>query len=386
MRAAVCIPTPCIVTAPYNGHAGSCPANLAHGSSCIPGCNAGYRISGQNLCSFGNLTTVAGCSCDASSPPINGQVGDCTNMLDHGSTCRPTCNTGYTLFGASSCKSGTLAAAKCSPSPCDTSTAPDNGYVGSCNEMIPHQSSCQPGCMAGYTVSGASSCRFGQLIAATCHPSPCTTNAPLHGTMGTCKSSITHGSKCQLHCGTGFVISGTSHCSFGYLSPVKCTLREWDTKLLGIIQVRIITGDQDDVFWNGPDGVVRALLKSVAVVCPHNYRITFSEREVRCEGVHVKAAVFPNRIEATFGINLRESKHLPIKYKELSVSLMSFNTTLAPHGMPNILTACYKWYSQFNPINTQPCRPLKIAVPNMQAWHASAWGHAHQFGGLGANI
>jgi len=52
-------------------------------------------------------------SCDASAAPANGAVGDCTSSLASGSTCQPTCNTGYTVSGSSSCSAGTLTAATC---------------------------------------------------------------------------------------------------------------------------------------------------------------------------------------------------------------------------------------------------------------------------------
>ena len=44
-----------------------------------------------------------GASCDASAPPANGGLGNCTDTLEIGSTCQPTCDTGYTLFGERSC-------------------------------------------------------------------------------------------------------------------------------------------------------------------------------------------------------------------------------------------------------------------------------------------
>ena len=46
--------------------------------------------------------------CDASTAPTNGAVGDCTNSLASGSTCQPTCNSGYTVSGTSSCSLGTF--------------------------------------------------------------------------------------------------------------------------------------------------------------------------------------------------------------------------------------------------------------------------------------
>ena len=51
--------------------------------------------------------------CDASTAPTNGGVGSCTSSLASGSTCQPTCNSGYTVSGTSSCSAGTLTAATC---------------------------------------------------------------------------------------------------------------------------------------------------------------------------------------------------------------------------------------------------------------------------------
>ena len=52
-------------------------------------------------------------TCDASAAPTSGGVGDCTNSLASGSTCQPTCNSGYTVSGTSSCSAGTLTTATC---------------------------------------------------------------------------------------------------------------------------------------------------------------------------------------------------------------------------------------------------------------------------------
>ena len=73
-------------------------------------------MSGTSSCTAGTLTaaTCSGNSCDASSPPTNGAVGTCTSSLAHGATCQPTCNSGYTVSGTSSCTAGTLTAATCS--------------------------------------------------------------------------------------------------------------------------------------------------------------------------------------------------------------------------------------------------------------------------------
>ena len=42
-------------------------------------------------------------ACDASYPPDNANVGNCTDTLVSGTSCVPTCNTGYVLEGVTSC-------------------------------------------------------------------------------------------------------------------------------------------------------------------------------------------------------------------------------------------------------------------------------------------
>jgi phage baseplate assembly protein gpV len=49
--------------------------------------------------------------CDASSPPANGTVGDCTSVLDNGSTCQPVCDPGYAVSGPSVCENSVLSPA-----------------------------------------------------------------------------------------------------------------------------------------------------------------------------------------------------------------------------------------------------------------------------------
>ena len=53
-------------------------------------------------------------TCDASLSPINGLVGDCTSELIAGQTCTPQCLAGYALSGVSTCSlTGVYTAAIC---------------------------------------------------------------------------------------------------------------------------------------------------------------------------------------------------------------------------------------------------------------------------------
>ena len=65
--------------------------------------------------------------CDASVAPTNGAVGTCTNSLASGSTCQPTCDSGYTVSGTSSCTAGTLTAATCTKDSSDKDNDNDKG-------------------------------------------------------------------------------------------------------------------------------------------------------------------------------------------------------------------------------------------------------------------
>ena len=111
--------------------------------------------------------SVRGPPCDASAAPVNGGVGDCTNSLASGSTCQPTCDTGYTVSGTSSCSFGVVTTAMCEPNPCTSST--DSSKDGSDGEFY---------CVNGGSVGGTTgsctctSCarRYGGR---NCHIGPC---------------------------------------------------------------------------------------------------------------------------------------------------------------------------------------------------------------------
>ncbi|CAL6292304.1 unnamed protein product [Bathycoccus prasinos] len=217
--------------APTNGAVGTCTSTLASGSTCQPTCNTGYTVSGTSSCYDGTLTaaTCSASPCDASAAPANGAVGTCSSTLASGSTCQPTCNTGYTVSGTSSCTLGALTAATCSANPCDASAAPVNGAVGDCTSTLASGSTCQPTCNTGYTVSGTSSCLAGTLTAATCVGNPCDASAaPTNGAVGTCTSTLASGSTCQPTCNTGYTVSGTSSCTLGALTAATCSASPCD--------------------------------------------------------------------------------------------------------------------------------------------------------------
>jgi hypothetical protein len=115
-----------------------------------------------------DVYAVRSYTCDASTAPTNGGVGNCTSNLSSGSVCLPTCDDGYTVSGTSLCTGGALTPAYCYASPCDASAAPANGSVGDCTDDLASGSTCTPTCDSGYTLTCSSSCSYGTLTAGTC--------------------------------------------------------------------------------------------------------------------------------------------------------------------------------------------------------------------------
>jgi Ca2+-binding EF-hand superfamily protein len=162
---------------------------------------------------------------------LPGGSGNCTEVLAHGDICIPSCNTGYSPSGASSCDLGVLSAASCQPNPCtDMPVAPMNGSDSTCsaawstyNGNLPSGLTCLVLCDTGYTVSGPTVCFAGTLTMARCDPNPCAISAPPgNGSMGTCPSQITSGATCQPNCDAGFTVSGLSLCFAGTLTAARC--------------------------------------------------------------------------------------------------------------------------------------------------------------------
>ncbi|ACO68642.1 predicted protein [Micromonas commoda] len=104
--------------APPNAAVGNCPANLASGSSCQPTCNSGYAATGPTTTCVSGYLKFATCAagCDVSTAPANGGKGDCGYRLAMSKSCTPTCNDGYVRKGnkKTSCSyAGVLSAAEC---------------------------------------------------------------------------------------------------------------------------------------------------------------------------------------------------------------------------------------------------------------------------------
>ena len=63
---------------------------------------ARFTGGGENTLPGGGWTRKDN-ACDASLPPLNGAVGNCTDTLVSGTSCVPTCDAVYVLKGVTTC-------------------------------------------------------------------------------------------------------------------------------------------------------------------------------------------------------------------------------------------------------------------------------------------
>ena len=160
--------------------------------------------------------------CDASSPPANGTVGDCTSELASGSTCQPTCNQGYAVSGPSVCENSVLSPAICIPF-CNASTPPANGAVGNCTDQLLSGTTCQPACDSGYFAPEPSVCDDGVLTPAVCVRYCDASAPPANGGVGDCVEYLSSGTTCQPTCNEGYIVSGKTSCdAAGTLTAADC--------------------------------------------------------------------------------------------------------------------------------------------------------------------
>ena len=147
-----------------------------------------------------------GKSCDASHPPANGGVGTCTTKLSDGSTCQPTCYTGYTVSGTTSCKNGRLTAATCTKK-----DACDGVKCGTHGKCVDGTCKCDKG-WTGVKCGQGSTCDSGYSGTNCDTADPCTASA----------DPTKDGSDGHFYCINGGTIGGTtgscicSDCNTGY--------------------------------------------------------------------------------------------------------------------------------------------------------------------------
>ena len=265
-----CVPDDCHgLNAPSNGSLGDCTETLQHGRVCTPVCNTGYIASpGPILCNAGALSDTPKCipkSCNISAPPMHGTMGTCKNELKHSETCRPRCELGYTLAREMSCNAGLLTTAVCTEDGC-TISEPQNGTMGDCPTTLEHGESCLPGCNPGYSITNETSCNLGVSKPSLCIPDACRVSAPLNGDLGACSTTIEHGSTCEPICDDGYELVGVMSCTTGELTqvarcePKSCTMTAPVDGQMGNCPSIIQDGHSCEPYCN--DGFVRNIATS----------------------------------------------------------------------------------------------------------------------------
>eukprot|EP00505_MAST-04D_sp_SCG-Rhode-Island_P002043 Stramenopile-MAST_4_protein_2043 len=119
---------------------------------------------------------------------------------------------------------------------CDGSAAPLYGSVGDCDSVVSGMT-CQPTCASGFTVSGTSSCSFvGEFTSATCSPQGCDVPSTINeagifswnNALCTPSATVPNGTTCTINENEGYICSSPGLCvrgSFSSVAAAACSLR-----------------------------------------------------------------------------------------------------------------------------------------------------------------
>ena len=161
---------------------GDCTDKVERGSYCTPTCKTGFQLVGKSSCSMSGVSSEAACKgsvCDFSNPPLHGRVGDCTSAHATNTECHPSCDGAYVLSGPSRCDlSGHAFHAKCE-APCFLPETLANVSVCAGNKtVVQSQTSCGrlDSLRVGYSCSSPGLCLDGtwqNLNDAICKPEKC---------------------------------------------------------------------------------------------------------------------------------------------------------------------------------------------------------------------
>jgi len=147
-------------------------------------------------------------------------------VMNHGSGCTTQCAEGYYPSVAFlACSLGALGPSvfECLEKPCNASQAPEHGSSGTCHEALPSQASCHFACDEGYELSGPTKCLRGNLSEATCLEGVCDASTEPSGMeRGDCPAELASGASCQRVCPAGYTPTSRTTCSHGKLTEPTC--------------------------------------------------------------------------------------------------------------------------------------------------------------------
>merc|ERR1712072_501300 len=320
-----------ITAAPTSGAANGCTTTLNSGSTCSPTCNAGYTltggVAGKRSCTAGKLTDVT-CklkTCDFSTVPTNGAVGDCTKTFGGGSatkSCTPTCKTGYTASGTRTCGVNGVTPAvgaagnnfKCDANACTaasinaavsttttasitwTGSTKPTGTIGGYTGTLNSGGSGALTCKSGYTVSKSLTCLAAAVTAGKCEQD-CTTTlvkpsgggVTFTGVGDTCTGQAGNKLKGGKSCTWGGTNAGntctTATCKDGTLTQSTCDKTTCDCT------TAVANGAKGDCTSTQAQG------SSCQKVCDSGYEANVNTK-CQCSNVGVKTDTFSCKAKA----------------------------------------------------------------------------------------
>ena len=208
-------------------HQGTCRSNCPNGlvpagtnNECIEGCDITTTLS--------DITAIGGTvgTCVAPTARFISGTSTGTTVLSHDSSCEPTCPTGHTISGNTICSKATEQTDGC------TNDHEDCDYWASSGECDNNPGYMEVSCKKACNICSTSLVGGGTLTPSQCSADPCDlgSNAiPTNGKIGTCSTAnwvnglLPSGSECQPECNPGFVPSGTTKCFKGSLTATICS-------------------------------------------------------------------------------------------------------------------------------------------------------------------
>ncbi|MDC3321326.1 hypothetical protein OAV88_01875 [bacterium] len=301
------------ILAPSHGVLGNCSGTLSSGESCVFQCENGYDLTGPTSCFAGNLTTLGTCNektCTLTQIPAHAvSEGTCASGTIV-SNCTIECEEGYTVSGPSRCVLGNLTSETCIPNDCVVN-------FGDCSGLLNHGTTCVPttGCLnSSYVVSGQFSCSAGRLYVslffysfveslfltlevgqmledvslththslthiqsltythrnenATCLEASCTiSSSPQNGAMGTCTSNLPSQSSCSFQCDQTYSLTSETVCSFGNLISTGTCVRNCTSTddTVTNIPFKFLSSNTENIFFNDQQGAAKFLYSSSSI-------------------------------------------------------------------------------------------------------------------------
>ncbi|CAH1252783.1 CSMD3 [Branchiostoma lanceolatum] len=224
-----CTPRQCspVLTAPANGALST--TARTYQTVVTTTCDAGYVLNGapSTTCqadgTWSNLVpTCTRRQCSVLAAPANGARAPPTGATSYQDTVTFSCDTGYTLTGASSrtCQAdGTWSATSptCTPRPCPTLTAPTNGQLSPAGpHAYPNQVTFT--CNSGYVLNGAATttCQtdgtWSNPVVPTCTRRQClpALTAPANGARTPATGANLYQDAVSFTCDSGYVLNGAA--------------------------------------------------------------------------------------------------------------------------------------------------------------------------------